>query len=229
MTDFLKRTRGKLIVSCQALRDEPLYSSYIMSRMAYAAMLGGAAGIRANSIKDIKLIKETVDLPIIGIIKKNYPGSDVFITPTIDEVNELVEVGVDVIAIDATNRPRPDDRTITDVFAAIRKKYPNQLFMADCAVYSDGLHAKNIGFDIIGTTLSGYTSETEDISLPNIDLLTKLGDTLDLPIIAEGGIWDPDVLANVMNIPGVHAAVIGTAITRPMEITKRFVAAIDDK
>lgn len=224
---FFERTKGRLIVSCQALPDEPLHSSYIMSRMAYAAMLGGASGIRANTVEDIRTIKEVVNIPIIGIIKRNYPDCDVYITPTMKEVDELVEVGVDVIAIDATNRPRPDGRFISETFAPIRKKYPNQLFMADCADYSDGVLAKNIGFDIIGTTLCGYTPETQGVSLPNYELIERFCNTLEMPIIAEGGIWSPEALAKVMRTSGIHAAVVGSAITRPMEITKHYIAALN--
>ncbi|NLA83388.1 MAG: N-acetylmannosamine-6-phosphate 2-epimerase [Clostridiales bacterium] len=223
---FFDKTRGGLIVSCQALPEEPLHSSYIMSRMAYAAMLGGASGIRANTVSDIKAIKETVNLPIIGIIKKDYPDSDVYITPTMDEVDELVKADVDVIAMDATSRRRPGGKTIAEIFPAIRRKYPDQLFMADCATYSDAVQAKELGFDIIGTTLCGYTPETRDISIPDLNLIEKLCSTLDMPIIAEGGIWSPETLTEVMSIPGIFAAVVGSAITRPMEITKRFVRAI---
>lgn len=224
--DFFNRTKGGLIVSCQALKEEPLYSSYIMSRMAYAAFLGGASGIRANTVEDIKAIKEAVDLPIIGIIKKEYKNCEVYITPTMSEVDELVECGTDVIAIDATNRLRPDGRSLEEVFGEIRTKYPNQIFMADCATYEECLTAKKIGFDIIGTTLCGYTRDTIGTKIPNHPLLIKLGKTMGMPVIAEGGIWSPSELAEILALDGIHAAVVGAAITRPMEITKHFVAAI---
>jgi N-acylglucosamine-6-phosphate 2-epimerase len=224
---FLEKTKGGLIVSCQALPEEPLYSSYIMSRMAYAAMLGGASGIRANTVEDIKAIRETVNLPMIGIIKKVYESCNVYITPTMAEVDALAETGVEVIAIDATNHPRPDGRYLTEVFREIRTKYPNQLFMADCATFEDAVLAKNIGFDIIGTTMCGYTTETKGTPLPNLSLIHRLCDTLNMPIIAEGGIWSPETLAKVMSVPGIHAAVVGSAITRPMEITKRYVEAVN--
>ena len=129
--EILTEIKGGLIVSCQALETEPLYDSYIMSKMAYAAMLGGAVGIRANTVVDIKAIRERVDLPIIGIIKEEYHDSDVYITPTMKEVDALVEIGCDIIATDATNRPRPDGKSFEEFFTEVRKKYPNQLFMAD--------------------------------------------------------------------------------------------------
>ena len=223
--NIFKQIERKLIVSCQALPEEPLHSSYIMSRMAYAAMLGGASGIRANSVEDIQEIKKTMQLPIIGIIKQVYDESDVFITPTIKEIDLLYQEGVDIIALDATKRVRPDGKTISEVFPAIRERYSDQIFMADCSTYEEAAEAYKLGFDCLGTTLSGYTSYTTGRSLPDVELLGRLVKDFDIPIIAEGGIWTPEQLKTVFDL-GIHAAVVGTAITRPMEITKRFVAAI---
>lgn len=222
---LLEQLKNQLIVSCQALEDEPLHSSYIMSKMAYAAMLGGAKGIRANSIEDIVEIKKVITLPIIGIIKKVHAHSDVYITPTKREVDELVSIGVDIIAIDATNRVRPDGTTIAELFPTIRETYPTQLFMADCSTYEEAVQAFELGFDCIGTTLNGYTDYTTDAVLPDIALIKKLVDTIDVPIIAEGGIWSPEQLIACFEA-GAHTAVVGTAITRPMLITERFVQAI---
>lgn len=224
--DFLTETKGGLIVSCQALEEEPLHSSYIMSRMAYAAMLGGARGIRANSVEDITEIRKTVDLPMIGIIKKVYGNCSVYITPTMAEVDALAATGVEVIAIDATHRPRPDGRSLDEVFPEIRSRYPEQLFMADCATYEDGLRAKALGFDIVGTTMCGYTDDTRGTPLPSFELIRRFCGTLDMPVIAEGGIWDAPTLGKVLATPGIHASVVGSAITRPMEITRHFVEAI---
>ncbi len=223
--ETLSRIKGKLIVSCQALEDEPLHSSYIMQRMAVAAMRGGAAGIRANSVSDILKIREEVKLPIIGIIKRKYTGSDVMITPTMQEVDELMAIKPDILAMDATNRKRPGGRELKDFFQEVRDKYPNQLFMADCSTLEEGLRADELGFDIVGTTLSGYTSYTKDVSLPNIVLMKELAKNAEKPVIAEGGIWTPEQLRHVLDA-GVWAAVVGTAITRPMDITKKFVQVL---
>ncbi|MDR7078966.1 N-acylglucosamine-6-phosphate 2-epimerase [Neobacillus niacini] len=222
---IFEQLKGKLIVSCQALPEEPLHSPYIMGRMAYAAKLGGASGIRANSVEDIKEIKKTVDLPIIGIIKNVLEGSDVFITPTMEEIDLLYQEGVDIIALDATKRIRPDGKTIEEVFPLIREKYKDQLFMADCSTYEEGLTAYKLGFDCVGTTLSGYTDYTKGTALPDTVLIEKLVRDLPIPVIAEGGIWTPEELKTVFDV-GVYTAVVGTAITRPMEITKRFVNVI---
>ena len=226
-TKILEQIKGGLIVSCQALPHEPLYDSYIMSKMAYAAMLGGAVGIRANTIVDILAIRKRVDLPIIGIIKQEYDGSDVYITPTMDEVDALVEIGCDIIATDATNRIRPNGKTFEDFFSEVRAKYPNQLFMADTSCFEEGQLAERLGFDLIGTTMAGYTPYTKGRSLPDLELIEKYSKELNVPIIAEGGIWSPEDLKNVYKA-GAFSAVCGTAITRPMDITKRFVKALNE-
>ncbi len=225
---ILEQIKGGLIVSCQALEEEPLHSSYIMSRMAYAAMLGGAVGIRANTVEDIGEIKKTVDLPIIGIIKQNYGDCDVYISPTMKEIDALVQCGVSIIAADATDsskRPRPDGKSLDEFFGEVRKKYPDQLFMADCSCYEEGIHAAEIGFDLIGTTMRGYTEYTKGTALPDFGLMEQLARDCKKPVVAEGGIWTPDQLKKALD-SGVWTAVIGGAITRPLEITKRFVAAI---
>ncbi len=224
-TEILEKIKGGLIVSCQALPTEPLYDSYIMSKMAWAAYLGGAVGIRANTVVDIKAIKEKVDLPVIAIIKEEYPDSEVYITPTMKEVDALVEVGCEIIALDATKRVRPNGVTIEEFFKEVRAKYPNQLFMADTSCFEEGKKAEELGFDLIGTTMAGYTPYTKGTSLPDFTLMERYVKELNTPVIAEGGIWVPEDLKKAIDI-GVHAAVVGTAITRPMDITKRFVNAI---
>ena len=223
--DILDRLNGGLIVSCQALKTEPLYSSYIMGKMAYAASLGGASGIRANTPEDITEIKKTVTLPLI-LYKQVYNDSDVYITPTIAAVDELVKCGADIIAMDATDRKRPGGVSLDDFFGEIRTKYPTQLFMADCSTFEDAVHAQKLGFDLAGTTLRGYTEETKEVKIPDYDLLREMTKELEIPIIAEGGIWEPEQLKRVFEC-GIFAAVVGTAITRPMDITKRFVNAIN--
>ena len=223
--EIIEALQDEVIVSCQALPEEPLHSSFIMGRMAYAAYLGGARGIRANSVEDIREIKKTVDLPIIGIIKKVYEGCDVFITPTLAEVHALFEEGVDIIALDATNRTRPDGMNIIEAFPIIRSKYPKQLFMADCSTYEEVKTAVDLGFDFVGTTLSGYTSYTKGRNLPDLELIERITNDFDTPVIAEGGISSPQELKDVFD-KGVFCAVVGSAITRPMEITKRFMSAV---
>lgn len=225
--EILNQIKGGLIVSCQALSTEPLYDPYIMSKMAWAAYLGGAVGIRANTVVDIKAIKEKVDLPVIGIIKQEYEDSEVYITPTMKEVDALVEIGCEIIAVDATNRLRPNGVTFTEFFTEVRAKYPNQLFMADTSCFEEGKLAAELGCDLIGTTMSGYTPYTKGTKLPDYPLMKRYSEELGKPVIAEGGIWCPEELKMAYE-NGAFSAVVGTAITRPMDITKRFVKILED-
>ena len=221
----LEKIKGGLIVSCQALEDEPLHSSYIMARMAYAAWEGGACGIRANSPKDIKEIKKTVPLPIIGLYKQVYSDSKIYITPSISEVDRLIEAGTDIIAMDATNRLRPNGITLQQFFKDVKSRYPDMLFMADCSDFKEAEFAQSLGFALVGTTLCGYTEDTKDVKLPAYELLKEMAGKLYIPVIAEGGIWTPEQLKTAMNT-GAYAAVVGTAITRPRDITRRFINAL---
>lgn len=223
--EVLERLRHKLIVSCQALEDEPLHGSRIMARMAYAAYVGGASGIRANTPEDVFAIKEAVPLPVIGLYKKVYHDSEVYITPTINEIERMVDCGSDIVAIDATNRQHPYKQTIDELFEKARTKFPDMLFMADCSDLHECLHAQELGFDIVGTTMRSYTTYTKGIKIPDFELFQKLKDALTIPFIAEGGIWEPLQLRESFEC-GAFAAVVGTAITRPQIITRRFVDAI---
>lgn len=222
--NVLRKISKGLIVSCQALPNEPLHSSFIMGRMALAAQEGGAVGIRANSIDDIKEIRKKVDLPIIGIIKRDYEDSDVYITATIREIDELMTVKPDVIAMDATISKRPNNQTLKDFFMEIRSKYPNQLLMADCSTIEEALIADGLGFDFIGTTLVGYTDQSKEIKIENqdFDIIKKIVEETKQPVIAEGNIDTPEKAKRVLEI-GCASVVVGSIITRPQLITKRFV------
>ncbi|MBM6837701.1 N-acetylmannosamine-6-phosphate 2-epimerase [Clostridium saudiense] len=202
-----------LIVSCQALENEPLHSSFIMSRMAVAAKQGGAVGIRANSVEDIKAIKEAVDLPVIGIIKIDYPGMVPYITPTMKEVDALVNTGVDVIAVDATINQ--DIEFLKEIFI----KYPNQKFMADISTVEEGIRAGELGFHYVGTTLVGYTEQSKGIN--NFDVLEELIKNCKAKIVAEGNFDTPEK-ARLALEKGAYTVVVGGAITRPQLITKKF-------
>lgn len=224
---ILDSIHGKLIVSCQALPEEPLHSSFIMGRMALAATMGGAGGIRANTVEDIAEIRKNTSLPIIGIIKKDYPDSEVYITPTMAEVDALMECGVEILAMDATARKRPGGQSLDDFFREVKQKYPEQLFMADCASPEDGMHAAELGFDLIGTTMAGYTDYTRGVKVPPYAMIKKLVLESGKPVIAEGHISTPEMLRHAMDM-NVWAVVVGSAITRPYEITKTFMKALED-
>ena len=169
MNPKVENLKGKLIVSCQALPDEPLHSSFIMGRMALAAKQGGASGIRANTPEDIKEIKTQVDLPVIGIIKRNYDDCEIYITPTIKEIDELMEAKPEIIALDATISSRPKGQKLDEFFHEIKEKYPDQLLMADCSTIEEALHADELGFDFIGTTMVGYTKQSKDLKIDEND------------------------------------------------------------
>ena len=224
----LDRIKNGLIVSCQALEGEPLHSSYIMGKMALAAKKGGAVGIRANSKEDIAEIKKMVDLPIIGIVKRNYKDFNVYITPTMKEIDELVEVGVDIVAIDATNRERPYGKSLGNFVKDIREKYPNIILMADISNFEEAIKAEKLGFDIIATTLVGYTeySREESIDKNDFDFLKKIITNVNIPVIAEGKIDTPQKAKRCLEL-GTHSVVVGSAITRPQIITKKFVDEIN--
>lgn len=220
--------QNHLIVSCQALPDEPLHSSFIMGRMAKAAEEGGARGIRANTKADITEIKKNVDLPVIGIVKKNYADSEVYITPTMAEVKELAEARAEIIAMDATVNLRPGKITLDQFFKTAREQYPNQMFMADCSTVEEALHAAAIGFDFIGTTLVGYTKQSEGMRIENNDfeIIREILKKSKTPVIAEGNINTPEKAARVLEL-GCYSVVVGSIITRPQVITRNFVKAIE--
>lgn len=224
----VKTLKGKLIVSCQALSDEPLHSSFIMGRMALAAKEGGACGIRANTWQDIEEIKERVDLPVIGIVKRDYPDSLVYITPTMKEIDELVGVKSDIIAMDATLQTRPQGITLDEFFAQVKRKYPNQLFMADCSTKEEAVHADELGFDFIGSTLVGYTEYTKgtEISSDDFKILRDILKSVKHPVIAEGNINSPEKAKRVLEL-GCFSVVVGSSITRPQLITKSYAQEID--
>lgn len=226
----LEMIKNKLIVSCQALPEEPLHSSFIMGRMAVAAKEGGASGIRANTKEDIIEIKKLVDLPVIGIVKRDYPNNGVYITPTIKEVDELVLANADIIAVDATSSIRPGDIDLKTFFDEIKSKYPNQKLMADCSTVDEAVYADELGFDYIGTTLVGYTKQSEHLKIEENDfeIIRDILTQVKNPVIAEGNIDTPQKAKRVLEL-GCYSVVVGSIITRPQVITKRFTDFMEDK
>ena len=228
INEQIENLKGKLIVSCQALPSEQLHSPFIMGRMALAAKIGGASGIRANTKEDIAEIQTQVDLPIIGIVKRDYEDSEIYITPTMKEIDELMEVKPEIIAMDATISTRPEGKILDEFFHEVKKKYPEQLFMADCSTIEEALHADELGFDFIGTTMVGYTkqSEGDKIEENDFEILREIVSKVNHKVIAEGNINTPEKARRVLEL-GAYSVVVGSIITRPQLITKSFVEAIE--
>ncbi|MGW6384425.1 N-acetylmannosamine-6-phosphate 2-epimerase [Peribacillus butanolivorans] len=228
MQQVLDKIHKGLIVSCQALENEPLHSSFIMGRMAIAAKKGGATCIRANSVADIMEIKKNVDLPVIGIIKQVYGQNDVYITPTMVEIDALMETKAEIIATDATARIRPNGKTLEQFYCDIRAKYPDVLLMADVSTIDEAVYADHLGFDIVAPTLYGYTNETmgQKIYQDDYAVLKEIIKAVkNAKVIAEGNVITPEIARSILDM-NVHSVVVGGAITRPQQITKRFVDAM---
>ena len=228
MEERVEALKGHLIVSCQALPHEPLHSSFIMGRMAKAAKEGGAFGIRANTKEDIAEIKTQVDLPVIGIVKRDYEDSKIYITPTMKEIEELMEVKPEIIALDATSNVRPNGVTLDEFFAQLKERYADQLFMADCSTVEEAIHADELGFDFIGTTLVGYTDQSKGLKIEENDfeIIREIVAKVKHKVIAEGNINTPQKARRVLEL-GAFSVVVGSIITRPQLITKSFVEVIE--
>ncbi|MBS4224057.1 N-acetylmannosamine-6-phosphate 2-epimerase [Lederbergia citrea] len=224
---FFSSIHKNLIVSCQALEHEPLHSSYIMAKMAKAAKEGGAVAIRSNSAVDVAAIKEETGLPVIGLVKRDYPDSEIFITATLKEVKELLEVEPAVIAMDATIRKRPNGETLKDLVQFIHEQ-SDTLVMADIATIKDAEYAIECGVDMISTTLSGYTADSPKLDGPDFDLVEQLCKTSPIPIIGEGRINTPEQARKMLEL-GAWSIVVGSAISRPQLITKSFAEGINAK
>ena len=217
---FFSSIHKDLIVSCQALEDEPMHGADIMAKMAQAAKEGGAKAIRSNSAEDVEAIKKQTGLPVIGLVKRNYQDSEVFITATLKEIKELLAVKPDVIALDATIRRRPNDEKLKDLVSYIHEQ-SDTLVMADIATIKDAEYACECGVDMVSTTLSGYTADSPKLEGPDFQLVEELCKKIDIPVIAEGRINTPAQARQLLEL-GAWSIVVGSAITRPQLITKRF-------
>jgi len=221
--DIIDSLRGGLIVSCQAVAGEPFFQPESMARFAQSAELGGAAGIRAKG-PDIRAIKQLCGLPLIGIDKVYLEGYEVYITPRFEDAQRVAEAGADIIALDCTSRPHPEGVKMPDLVARIKGELKLPV-MADIATVEEAIAAARAGADLIATTLSGYTEYSPPRDTPDFDLLEAVIRAVEAPVVAEGHILTL-AEARACFALGVHAIVVGTAITRPIALTERFVRAI---
>ena len=218
---LLELLRGRLVVSCQARAGEPLHGPAHMTAMALSAIAGGAGGIRCEGPEDIAAIRGVTDLPLIGLWKAGHDG--VYITPTLDHALQVADAGADLVAVDATGRPRPDGRTLGETIAELTAH--GVAVMADVSTLDEGIAAARAGAVVVGTTLSGYTPQTAGSPAPDLALVAALAGAVDVPVFAEGRIQTPEQLAAAFDA-GAWSVVVGGAITRPASITAGFVEAI---
>lgn len=222
--EILEKIRGKIIVSVQAMPNEPLYDEVCMKAMMASVINGGAEALRVAGVRDVKNAK-SFGVTVIGITKPDKLPENwkevVYITPTLKEVNALIEADADIIAFDGTLRERPNGCTTESIIERIHEA--GKLAMADISTFEEGIHCCKLGADIISTTLSGYTKESEsNTETPDFNLLEQLVKDAGKPVILEGRIWEPEEVQKAFKL-GAHCVVIGSAITRPQLITKRFI------
>lgn len=224
--EILESLKGGLIVSCQVQHDDPIYSEEMPVKMAEAAQWAGAIGIRANSPEQIRAIREAVDLPIIGLYKIWQEGTDVFITPTLEAAKQVYEAGADIIALDCTDQ-MINGREAYHLLPEVKEALPEAIIFADVSTYEEAKRALELGADVIGPTLYGYTRQTKDIEQPDLREFARMcrdfGDQAYL--IMEGHIYTPEDAIKCLYL-GAHAVVVGSAITRPHLTAKRFVDLI---
>jgi N-acylglucosamine-6-phosphate 2-epimerase len=218
--------KNGLIVSCQAHGNHPLRNASIMASLAVCAELGGAVGIRADSPEDIQLIRANVSLPIIGIYKVPLTEERFFITPTFDHARQIVDAGASIVALEATFDNQPDDQKLTELIQRIQQELHVPV-MADISTFEEGQRAWQIGAEFVGSTLSGYTSQTQKRETPDLDLVKKLADA-GIRVIAEGHVRTPEQVKTLL-AHGAFSVVVGTAITDPISITSWFVRAASSK
>lgn len=220
---ILDSLKNGLIVSCQVQHDDPISTPDMHTKMAEAAAWGGAVGIRANSPGQIRDIKAKVDLPMIGLYKQWHENTDVFITPTLDAVREVYEAGAEIIALDCTDQITAEGRPAFELLPKAQAAFPDAMFFADVSTYDEAARAVEMGADIVGPTLYGYTEQTKNIEEPNLREFARMCRDFgnECYMVMEGHIYTPEDAIKCLYL-GAHAVVVGSAITRPHLITKRF-------
>lgn len=223
MNPVLQRLRGGLIVSCQAYPGEPMLDPRTMTQVAQAAVAGGAVGIRAKGLADLRAMRAVLDVPLIGLVKIGDEG--VYITPTLLDAKAVAATGAEIVAVDGTRRDRPDGLTLEATVTGLRDTSPEVLVMADCGSLADAEVAIAAGCDVLGTTLAGYSGERPRTNGPDWELVDQMIAVADRPVFVEGRIHRPDQAAEAVR-RGAWAVVVGTAITHPTTLTRWFDEAV---
>lgn len=198
----------------------------ITAGMADAAVRGGAVGVRVRGIDDVRAVKVAVLIPVIGLTKRHFSHSPVYITPTWDDVAACTAAGADIVALDATDRPRPDGLTVREIVQRVRAT-SDVLLMADVAQLSEGEQAAALGFDLVSTTLAGYTGDSFPMAGPDFALLSALAQGVDVPVVAEGRFTTPEQAKDALQC-GAWAVCVGKAITDPEFITGQFIRVLSN-
>lgn len=222
--DLLDELRGGLIVSVQAWPGSAIDDPHVIAAMARAAQEGDAVAVRVQGVANLRAVRARVEVPIVGLIKREYPGFEPYITPTLEEVTAIAEAGADLIAFDATARRRPAGTQLSTLVDAVHAA--GKLAMADCATLEEGRTAAALGADVIATTLCGYTSETAGAALPALDLVAAFRDCGGAFVVCEGGVHSPDQLRAALDA-GADAVVVGTAITNVDWLVREFAGSTD--
>ena len=221
--NVIERLRGGLIVSCQAYPGEPMLDPRTMAQVAESVVRGGAVGVRAKGLDDLRAIRERVSVPLIGLVKVGHDG--VFITPTLADCLAVAATGCEIVALDGTRRPRPDGLTFAETVAGLKERFPEVLVMADCGSPADAAAAEEAGADILGTTLAGYSDERPKTAGPDWECVDGVVALARRPVFVEGRIHTPAQAAEAMR-RGAAAVVVGTAITHPATLTRWFADAV---
>lgn len=229
MNDLITKLSNGLIVSCRSESIDPFNKPELIAKFALSAQMGGASAIRAQGIENIKAIREQVDLPIIGIIEGHFENNWVCITPDFKDIDNIIDAGADIVALDVTPRKRPNGMDGIEFFEEVRNRYDIS-FMADISTFEEGIRAAEMGADILATTLSGFTHYTEKLASeePDFELVEQLFRGTKIPIVASGRFWSP-LQAKEALLRGAFSVVVGSAITRPRDIAKKFVETMNGK
>ncbi len=229
MNEFITKLSNGLIVSCRSESNDPFNKPELIAKFALSAQMGGASAIRAQGVDNIKAIREQIDLPIIGLIEGRFENNWICITPDFKDIDQIIDAGADIVALDVTPRKRLNGMDGIEFFDEVRNRYDIPL-MADISTFEEGIRAAEMGADILASTLSGFTHYTEKFATddPDFDLIEQLFRGTKIPVVASGRFWSPQQAKEALH-RGAFSVVVGSAITRPRDIAKKFVEIMNEK